>query len=492
MTQTTSAALPQAADPVRPRWYQFPVKTQLPQVPWLWAGLMQASWFVGLYIEFCSTTTMTFTLKKFIDHPMLITLVASLNTAYNMLVGATCNYMSDKVWTRIGRRKPFLIFSMAASATFLILIPFVNSFWLLLAMLVLYEAARDVGSPQEALINEVIPPHQRGRAGIFRTFMQQGATFFFFTIMIGQFDEKYRLADRFTITGEAMVYFAGAALALAMGLFYLFAVREQTPADRLPQPAPASPAAPVVPLTYGTHRRRGMVAFLRQFAHDAFADRQMRMVYLLMFAAQGTWIGLGSLAPLLFTEQFGYDKATYGKIVGYGTPAILIIAPIAGILVDRCNRLRLFIWGSAILIAQNIGYYIYCRYFAPNGVPPMAFLIIYPLCFAIVGQTASLAAITTVFDYIPSGRLGTFGSGWGILSAITTLVISNGLALWVTTATHLYPREGVKFDYLSGYIYLILLGTVFLACAMYFAHDEKKGNLKKLGVMEREGAARDQ
>jgi nitrate/nitrite transporter NarK len=130
-----------------------------------------------------------------------------------------------------------------------------------------------------------------------------------------------------------------------MGLFYYFGVREQRPADvPVVRERPAEPLNPFVRIGH----------FLRHFARDTFGDHQMRMVYLLMFAAQGTWIGLGALAPLLFTDQFGYDKATYGKIVGYGTPVILIVAPIAGFLVDRCNRLKMFIWGSAILIAQKL------------------------------------------------------------------------------------------------------------------------------------------
>lgn len=212
------------------------------------------------------------------------------------------------------------------------------------------------------------------------------------------------------------------------------------------------------------------------------------MVYLLIFAAQGTWIGLGNLGQLMFTDQWGYDKATFGKVVGYGTPAVLIAAPIAGFLVDRVNRLKLFIYGLMILIGQNVGFYLYCRYYAPNGVPPVSFLIIYPLCFALVGQTATLAAVTTVFDYIPSSRLGTFGSGWGILSAITGLLISNGLAAWVTTVTNLFPREGVKFDYLSGYLYVIGMQVAFLGCALYFAREEKKGHMIKYGVLEREAA----
>lgn len=109
----------------RIRWYQLPIRTQLPRVPWAWCLAMQMPWFVFLYIEFCSSATVTFTLRKFIEHPQLIALVGSLNTAYNMIIGASANYASDKVWTRFGRRRPFLLIALVSAAGFLVFIPFV-------------------------------------------------------------------------------------------------------------------------------------------------------------------------------------------------------------------------------------------------------------------------------------------------------------------------------------------------------------------------------
>ncbi|RME70385.1 MAG: hypothetical protein D6781_06445, partial [Verrucomicrobia bacterium] len=65
-------------------------------MPWFWAVLLTGHWGVATYIEFISGVAITFKLRPLVDAPIWITLITSFNTVFNVIVGASINYSSDR------------------------------------------------------------------------------------------------------------------------------------------------------------------------------------------------------------------------------------------------------------------------------------------------------------------------------------------------------------------------------------------------------------
>ncbi len=449
-----------------PKW---PMRTRQAHVPWFWVALMSAHWGCNQYIEFLSTTVMTFKLRPLVDSPIWITAIASFNTIFNILIGASANYTSDRVWTRWGRRRPFILAAQFVLIGGLLVIPEVNTLGPLIAILLCYEMLRDLQQPLEPLINEVIPPRQRGSGMAFSKIARQVVVMFAFGVMLGLFDRVLALPGGITVRGEQAIFWAGCLFVAYTIAVAGLSVRETPPPPR------AQPAR-------WPGLRRAVWGALR----DIFGDRQWRALYLLGIAMMISWLGLGSLAPLLYTEQFGYTKQQYGLLVAIGGPALFVIMPIAGWLADRVDRILIFRTGAVLSVAGHVFFYVYARFFAPGGVPPFVFLVVFGLLTTAVSNISATASAALIFDYVPRDKLGTVSSGVGIIRGVASILINNGVGVWVTLWSGWFMPEGV-FDYLSAYIYLIVLGILGTSIAFWFDHQAKTGRVIPHGRVEADG-----
>jgi MFS family permease len=331
-----------------------------------------------------------------------------------------------------------------------------------------YEMLRDTGSPTEPLANEVVPPPQRGRAMAICQVVRTGAGLFFFSFMIGRWDDTYHLGS-WTMTGEMLIYWSGAALALVMIAFYWFAVQEVKPAEF--RPADGSEFS---------------VTAARRFLKDVFGSRQNRFLFAIGLAQMIFWIGLGSLGPLLITEQFGYSKQVMGTIAAVGTLfTMILVLPLAGWLADKVNRKQVFVLGAATMTLMHLLFYVYCRYMAPGAIPPVGVLIGFGLVNSAVSNIATMASVAMMFDYVPTSKLGTISAGLGITRGVASVLVNNGVGLWVTGYSYLTMPKG-KYDYLSGYQYLFLLGLAATAMSIWFARADARGELSKDGLTEQQ------
>lgn len=458
---------------------RWPILTQQPRAPWLWVVLIQFPWFTMNVIENLSNTMLTFTLREFTSTAWVITLVTSFNVFFNMVVGSACTYQSDRIWTRWGRRRPFLIAGSAVSFVFLVAIPLVRDFWLLVVVLCFYEMVRDIGSPIEPLEKEVVPAPQRGRAQAITQLARVGGALFFSVVLLGRFDATYALGG-WVVEGRQFVYWVGAAIALGTAAFYLFAVKEVPPVDR---PAMTTPR-PARPWRLPSPARTGRV--LGQFFRDVFGSRHNLALLMVGVLMAVFWTDLGNLQPLLITEQFGYSKQTLGWIQGFGQVfTLVVVLPLSGWLADRCDRVTLFKLCAAGMVVHHVGFYVYTRYFAPDGVPPVAVLLAFSALFFAVGNVGVIAAVAMQFDFIESNRMGTITAGLQISRTLSNLLTRNAIGVWVSIYSARFVA-GDRVDYLSGFQYLILASLVALAGATWFARLVRSGRLVPYGQLEQQ------
>lgn len=468
-----ASAAPNAFCMSRTSW---PIRTGQKHVPWFWVGMLAFPWSSMLYFEQISNVAVTFTLRELGTAPVVITAVGSFNLLFNIFVNATCNYASDRIWTPLGRRKPFLLAGWLVVAIGCLVLPQLDRLWLIVAALFLYEMLRDIAAPYESLTNEVVPPHQRGRSTATLTFARQLMSVFFFAVMIGQWDRIYRWGS-IEVTGKHLVFWTGSALAIASCVLVLTCIRETPPAVRTP---------PRLRLTWASAWRA-----VRDFVQNVFGKRQWLALYAVALAQMIFWIGtsFGSLAPLLFTEQWGLSKQTYGNVIALGAPFTLFVClPIGGWLVDRMDRLFLFKLFAASITLLHLTFFLYLQLRTGEGSPPLAVIISYWLLQTGVGNIGLVSTVSMLFDFVPRDRMGTVSSGIGIARGVASILVNNGIGLWVTAVTALTVTtaagEDPRYDYESGFFYLVFCGLLATGVAFWFSRQVQAGRVLRLGVLE--------
>ncbi|MCF3648417.1 MFS transporter [Synoicihabitans lomoniglobus] len=455
----------------------WPIRTGQKHAPWIWVFLLSGPWAAKLYFEQISQVAITFKLSEFTNVPALITAVGSFNLLFNIFVGATCNYSSDRVWTRWGRRKPFLLVGWGTIAIGCIILPQISTLWLLITALFFYEMLRDVDNPAESLINEVVPPKQRGRSQATMTFVREALKVLFFAVLIGRWDEVYHLPFLGTVTGDKAVFWTGTVIALGTMAFVGFGIKETPPAV-LP---PKSP-----PLTVARVWTLG-----RDFVRNVFGEPQWRPIYAVAVSQMIFWIGFGSLTPLLFTEEWGLSKQTYGNIIALGSPFVLLIClPLGGWISDRLDRLVLYKILAAGVTACHLVFFVYLKLrVGDDASPPFGAILTYWLIHTGIGSIGVVCTVSMMFDFVPRHRLGTVSAGIGITRGVASIFVNNGIGLWVTGASHFSGEAAVgTYDYESGFLYLVGCGCLSTWVAFWFARQVNSGRIKKLGVLEAEQA----
>lgn len=363
----------------------FPIRTQQPKVPFLWILLMNFSWFVGLYSMFVLGTVLPFTMRRFTDDTRLMSLVGSVGLWFGIVLGPMVNYISDRIWTRFGRRRPFMLVALCGSLLALFAIPFIPALSPLIMVVVISSILGDVGSTQEPLWLEVIPSAQRGTGVAVRTLMISIASLLFFQIMFAQFDFVYHLPGGITLTGEQTCYLSAGVMQFLYLILLAFGIRELRPEGvKLQEPGEIrsdqllaaiegifavkrwwhylllSPLPVPWMLAMARQSRQRWVmllvfpaAFTVRFIRDVFGDGRWWWVYLFYISGSFMTSG-GGFANLMLVEQFHYSKPL---IALTGWPGIILanvmVTPFMGWFSDRLPRIRPWVLGTIAAVCAT-------------------------------------------------------------------------------------------------------------------------------------------
>ena len=195
------------------------------EIPFRWIAFAILPWASFSFNYGVISVVFFFSLKKFVENPAGLTFVLSLPGFVSLVLGPVVSFLSDRIWTRFGRRKPFIATSMIGIMTCLILMPLMPNFWCLLAVYLIYSASSDLNSPMEPLKLEIIPPQERGRATGAMTWCSNLATMTFYIIALGRFDDV-RFMEGVPIFGEEAIYWSAALLVSMMLLLLLLGIKE--------------------------------------------------------------------------------------------------------------------------------------------------------------------------------------------------------------------------------------------------------------------------
>lgn len=102
-------------------------------------------------------------LKSFGAPDLLIGLLSSTRSIEGAVIQPTVGALSDRVWTRLGRRRPFILVGIPLSALFFVAGAFVDNLSLLAAIIFLFSIFFNVAvDPYTALLADIAPLEQRG------------------------------------------------------------------------------------------------------------------------------------------------------------------------------------------------------------------------------------------------------------------------------------------------------------------------------------------
>ncbi len=437
------------------------LETQHKRIPWRWVialQVMKMAWLIGFF----ASGTMTFTMRKFIESPMIINSVSSLDVLFNMLVAAPCLYISDRIWTRFGRRRPFVLGAWLVMMACMLLLPLVRHAIPVGMIVVLWLIFWDVNSVFDMLFFEIVPPEQRARASAIGAWLLNAVIMLQTIIITGRFDDAVHFGA-FTLHGEQLIYWFVAVCLLICFVFVALFVRERTPL------APPPPS-----------HGRGAWAVVA----NLFAERSLWPVYLLAFSVVLMQTGLGAIDPLLMTEQWGYSKQDMGTNVFVGGSInMFIVIPLIGYIAARMKLLRMFTIGVVGVLFFQVLYYVFVQFVLPDQRPRIAHIIMFGQCMAMIGTFSGIAAQPLMFEYIPRSQMGTAQAGLNFVRSITRLLTLNGIGIWVTWYSRMFKPPG-QYDYFSGYLFMIIMSIIGCVFLVYFALQVRRGHIQPLGVTE--------
>jgi MFS family permease len=434
------------------------IETQHKRIPWRWIVLLQILGQARILALFASGS-MTFTMRKFVESPLIINSISSLDIVFNLLVAAPCLYYSDRIWSRFGRRLPFVLASFFILGGVLLLLPLAGDTVPMVVLVVLWLIFWDVGSTYDTLIMEIIPPEQRGRSSAIGAWLFNAAIMLSAIVISGRFDDVVE-SSGITLPGEQLIYWWGAACLFFCALFVGLCVRERRPTG----PPPPDHGGGV----------KGAFKSL-------FAEKTLWPIYLLVFSTILISTGLGAIDPLLMTEQWGYSKQDMGTnaFVG-GVINLVIVIPLIGLVADKMDRLKMFTIGVVGGLLCQIAYYAFVQFILPDRRPSIEQMILFGQTASAIGQFSGIALMPLLYEYIPRDKMGTAQAGLNFVRSITRLITLNGIGLWVTTYSRWFLPEG-QYDYFSGYLFMILMNILGCGILIYFARQVRRGVILPLG-----------
>jgi Na+/melibiose symporter-like transporter len=360
-----------------------------------------------------------FSLKKFIENPAGITFIMSIPYLLSIFVGPVCSFVSDRIWTRWGRRKPFIIPSMVGVAAAFIAMPLMPNIWGLLIAYLVYQVSHDMGNgPYDILKQEVVPPKQRGTAAAIGVWIQNIATLAFNLIAIGRFDD-FKYYAGFPITGEESIYWGIAAALLMMAMLVAFGIKE----------------------TYQPSKLRGERFTVRNIL-GGLLNRNLWPVYLLITGWIVTHAGLGSLGALLYVEQWGFTKQEMGINVAVGTTINIFLIVIIGFFADKLPRMKTFEILLFISILIELSFYLYVEFILFDKTPSLPEVILFGEMASIAGILLGMLYMPLVYDYVPRNEMGTFTAGSNLVGKSLQVITLNGVGVFIALYSSLFMPPG--------------------------------------------------
>ena len=391
--------------------------TCLRHIPFLWIVLAVLPWSAVFLKDKTMGIAFVYSMNKFVENPAALTFLLSMPALLSWVVPPTVNFLADRVWTRFGRRKPFVSVAWVGTITCIFLMPLAPSFGWLLAAYMAFCVFNDLGGPVESLKMEIVPPAQRGISAAVNSFVIQIAVLVFFVAGLGRFNEVTSMFN-LPVTGEQGLFWTVSMAMVVMVLFVMLGIKETDPKSRL------------------TGQR-----FTPRNIFAGLLASHLWPVYILAFSSALLGSGLGILNNLLVTEQWQYSLQDLGNNIAIGGLINLVLIPTLGLLASRMGRFNIYLGLVIAGILVNACLYSYYSFVLYDGRPTILEMVVFGELLSIIGILTAMAYTPLVYDYVTRNELGTYAAGAGLVGKGTGWVTTNlvGFFFWLYTVTFMPP-----------------------------------------------------
>jgi MFS family permease len=309
--------------------------------------------------------------RLFTDNGYLIGLLLAVGPLVSAFVNPAVGRLSDRTWTRLGRRLPYVLVGVPLATSVLFAIPSAPSYAVLLALFALGALFISIGGvPLLSLIPDKVSPARRGRA--MALFMIAGGI----GAIAIQMSGKFLWESRFEL-----IYYLTALLALVCVLPPLCFIRESRPrAEELETARRRS----------GTSPRAALASLLRR---DPIA--------LFLASASLRYLGVGvaiNYFTLFAVTDLGVAVGDAALAIGVTGVVRLALAIPAGRLADRWSRKRLLVGTTSAAVVVHLA--------TALAVWNLAGLYLVLLAGAVVGTLDMIVSGPLFMDLMPADRRG--------------------------------------------------------------------------------------
>ncbi len=394
--------------------------TRKTKIPLHWAFYAQLPLLMSIYGEFVINAPFLLLIKRFIDNPAAIMGLISLEIYISILGSPFISWLSDRVWTRWGRRKFFFTIADIGRGVCVLLMPFAPNLILLIALRWLFDAFSNFGSMTQALVYEVVPTPQRGRlAGFFQSSIQFGNLVFYF-LLLGRFDDMYFMGPfdfATSISGGAAMFWIAAIVLFSIAAYESLGFKEIKPPNRKTLQDDRIPGQSV--LGY----------FIKSFFKDV-CSKDLLPLYLLAFVDVMVRINLGLFQPLQFTEQWGYSLQQFGNTIAIGVIFSVTFALFSGWFADRYGKMKTFVIASVGSLLVNIAFVAFLAA-KPGHRPTLTEIVVFSNIEQIFSMIKAVIIFPLIMEYISRNRLGAANAGLQVMRTIFRSGMAVFVGLWI-------------------------------------------------------------
>ncbi|HCX78125.1 MAG TPA: MFS transporter [Firmicutes bacterium] len=322
--------------------------------------------------------------------------------------------LSDKTWTRFGRRMPFLMFGIPIAAVFFAAIPYMaTSLWVLIPIIVIMNIAMAAfRAPTIALMPDLTPSPLRSKANGIVNFMGGLGSIVFYGVFTMLFTEaKGNIYTDFPVASIVMI--------VVLIILMIF-IRE--PRDQFEQ---------------SDKKSEGIFSSLMNVFKEKEAST--RLLLAAIFCWFIGWNGVETYFTLYGTEIWELTKEAAAQYLTYFSLAFLLMAIPSGFIASAIGRKKTIIVGVVGMgIMLAVAYTI--------GVPwPMAAILLG--CGGIFWALVNINSFPMVADMAPAAKLGLYTGLYYFSSQLAAILAPPvfGFVMDYTSRKAMFPMASLAF-----------------------------------------------
>ena len=340
---------------------------------------------VGLSMALSLVTTyLPLTLRRYTGSATLIGFAIGGEGLFALAIPLVVGAVSDRTWTRWGRRRPFMVAAAPVMAVAMALAPMQPGYIRIAACVFVFFAAYHVyTAPYQALIPDSVPYARHGQVQGMQTLMRGLGMF---AGMVG--------AGLLLHQWEPLPYVLASGVLLGVTGITVLTIAEAPPHGGTSGP------------------RQGVVAMLRETWVTSRAEKGVHRFLVANYLWEATVQGVRPFIMLFFLYVWGVQARGGALLLGWVGITYIIGGVSSGFLADRYGRFRVM-WGGLCVYGAGcvIGMFVHDVRWA---------IVLLPL-FGAGGAAVLTLPYTIMMALMPPGRLGQFTGLYSLSRGLATV-----------------------------------------------------------------------